>query len=1105
MMDIERENHQRFIRVIEYTESVVRKRFQEKWKSDFNGDDWIDDVASQTKLLKRLEGVNALTKDGTKSIKSKPLNEWDLTLLLLISQEFKTIGKKFLSILRDGRNAIAHAAGGRLRTDDFEKHFNSFCNVLEQEFQCDRKEIMKLKTVSLEDDTTIGMKDEAESIDAAKKCKEEGNRFFSKSEFGNAEKEYTKDITFRGCITSNRRLIAELYLNRSQARLKQGKSMEALDDAQEASQIQDSWYKPFYRLGEMYQKSNQYRKASHNYEIALNLIPDNEDGLRSSIKEALSECRHHHDIESRQENFNLQYNPTASTFGAGGKAILASQGLGSNETPMNAEKLLNMFPTGAIPPHLKWYLDAEDYKSKGNFDMALKKYNEGAIVYKDPDAMYNLSIFYLNGMGCLKDLNKSHSWLLKATKCPEPNRNDKYRCMKWKLGVSHAYNGLGLNYKLGICVDKSLEKSIECFKIGADLGCSSAQNNMGIHYLKDYALNIPLAKDYFRLAVENELPANEAMSNMADIYMRIPNIDAAIRWSQTAINYGLTTAEESLNQLKSLKKSPMGSLESLPPEFRTSISTLFQLAQKDTTPNTRARSVELSDLLKIPNPSPFAQNLIEAKRKFDEIQSILTSGKDFESLKQAIFHCASVYRNYPDALLVANFEARNLFELFKLMEKHIGTIDDEYKKNLQLLEAILGGDYDKHIIVLQRLSLTNPNDAYIAELYGSLLMFDTKHGNKEQGIVKLTQALSLYGKTLDDSSPQMISMLYSIGAAHAICDNRSIETLRSNHNSDFTASENSNLHYQLAKSFLERYLKVAVPFGHRKLPEAYFTLAMLLLHENGDIEKIKELFSNGTKEKQKIPEVIQDPNDSPREQMLLSLFPEIVDKTNSPQNLDNQIFGGQGLGNRACKLLLCDKPHYLHVKRKERVETIAFVEKNKNMSSFKSTKKLHPEIGKVNQNIEGKHSEIFVEEMISYRKDQAFSGRVLKCVIVTPIEQLVASNVVVEDEMRDSINVAIYNASDTFLKKLVVGTVMEIRDPHLRISNDYLFLIRVENPNERIKFTDQHISLCWGCIKITQKLNYCSRCKQAKYCSKECQDDDWKQYGHQYLCKSLKQ
>ena len=41
-----------------------------------------------------------------------------------------------------------------------------------------------------------------------------------------------------------------------------------------------------------------------------------------------------------------------------------------------------------------------------------------------------------------------------------------------------------------------------------------------------------------------------------------------------------------------------------------------------------------------------------------------------------------------------------------------------------------------------------------------------------------------------------------------------------------------------------------------------------------------------------------------------------------------------------------------------------------------------------------------------------------------------------------------------------------------------------------------------GSTKRTMKLRVCGGCKQAHYCSKECQTEDWKQ-RHKHVCKTL--
>ncbi|CAC5416530.1 unnamed protein product [Mytilus coruscus] len=63
----------------------------------------------------------------------------------------------------------------------------------------------------------------------------------------------------------------------------------------------------------------------------------------------------------------------------------------------------------------------------------------------------------------------------------------------------------------------------------------------------------------------------------------------------------------------------------------------------------------------------------------------------------------------------------------------------------------------------------------------------------------------------------------------------------------------------------------------------------------------------------------------------------------------------------------------------------------------------------------------------------------------------------------------------------------------------------VLNGNERgIQLPNDMISVveaCCYCRKISQQLKSCSKCKKAKYCSKDCQTNHW--IKHKHLCKLL--
>jgi len=1022
-----------------------------------------------------------INKDQINKIEKKNVEDWDLSLLVLVSQTLKYINSKTSKVLRDGRNAVAHSAGNKLSNDEFDKYFLSFKDVLINAFGCESSKIMLLRSAPLDDNTEIGISNEKEAIQLAQMAKEEGNRFFKSGNLLMAEDEYSKGISLRGAIRDAKRLLAELYLNRSQTRTKLRKLSQAIEDAKESTLIDNSWFKSHFRLAEIYHNDHEYVIACKSYETALSLLPSNDKDFKIHISKLLDECRYQADRISRGESFNLQYSIAESSFGGLNEAIRASQGFGQSKGPRDNDQILKMLDhiPGLCSKGVRCTLDAKRFLADGNFQMAIQKYTEGAVVHKNPDSMYNLSLIYMNGIGCAQNPALSVSWCKKAIECLEPPPNT-FEHITWKAGVSFAYNALGKAYDLGISVEKSPTTSFEFYNKSAELGCSAGQNNLGCYYLNGIAClkSISLAKDYFRLAIENETPANEAMVGMASIRKRYLEFDAAERWLKTAVNYGLIEAESSLKNIQKIRQNlPENKIDEILPEIKDLVFK-FQKIISVPTPFVASKISSFSELTKISKPSPYILELIRCKEEFHKITEGLEHGLILDPIffEKIISNCVEVFRSCDDAFLVSNFEVVKIKEIAKEFHPNLENSNVRILKDVSIINILASQDIEMNVLLLKKLAQEFPNDAYIAEFYGKSLMFQTKYMNFELGVAELTRALSLIN---DDASPQVISLLYSLGAACYKIEN--------------------NIYFKRSKSFLDRYLKVAVSYGHRNVSNACYILSMSCIRENLNMKQAEIYFKKGLEFKKNLSNIFQLSEPFYLESTLEFFFPSMTSEVNGEIKLNTSIFGGQVLGNRANLELINESPYYLHLKRLNIVNILKM--NHRQGKIIKSTLHLDPDLIKT-EDVNKDYNEVFVDELISHREDKVFSGRKLKCLIISPILNVVAANFLVEDEMRDSINLAIYEAPTSFLDKLEIGSVLEIRNPHLRISKDFSFNIRVDNYSKSIRLTKEKISLCWTCLKISERLLKCSGCNRAKYCSKKCGSLNWDTYGHKYICKS---
>ncbi|KFH69475.1 hypothetical protein MVEG_04287 [Podila verticillata NRRL 6337] len=140
---------------------------------------------------------------------------------------------------------------------------------------------------------------------------------------------------------------------------------------------------------------------------------------------------------------------------------------------------------------------------------------------------------------------------------------------------------------------------------------------------------------------------------------------------------------------------------------------------------------------------------------------------------------------------------------------------------------------------------------------------------------------------------------------------------------------------------------------------------------------------------------------------------------------------------------------------------------------------------------------IYLNE-INPTSDHVLDGFVLELTLITvPFNNNMSISFVAEDSNLNVQRVSLYN----FDKKhnLAIGAKISVINPYLRTAMDGRPLIRIDDPNSVIVSPHQIVDMCHYCGKGQSKY-CCSKCKRSKYCSKECQTLDWKEYSHKLIC-----
>jgi hypothetical protein len=140
---------------------------------------------------------------------------------------------------------------------------------------------------------------------------------------------------------------------------------------------------------------------------------------------------------------------------------------------------------------------------------------------------------------------------------------------------------------------------------------------------------------------------------------------------------------------------------------------------------------------------------------------------------------------------------------------------------------------------------------------------------------------------------------------------------------------------------------------------------------------------------------------------------------------------------------------------------------------------------------------IYLNE-IDPTSDHVLKGYVLELTLITvPFDNDMSISFVAEDSNLNVQRVSLYN----FDRKhtLAIGAKISIINPYHRTANDGRPLIRVDDPNSVIISPKKIVDACHFCGKGQSRFS-CSKCKRSKYCSKECQVLDWKEYSHKLIC-----
>jgi hypothetical protein len=404
-----------------------------------------------------------------------------------------------------------------------------------------------------------------------------------------------------------------------------------------------------------------------------------------------------------------------------------------------------------------------------------------------------------------------------------------------------------------------------------------------------------------------------------------------------------------------------------------------------------------------------------------------------------------------------------------------------------------------------------PEDYTLAIRAACAHMFEHVAGSSIQTALQLFDfAYALLLRPDDDADPLTLDYLSMAGHVHIHADN-----------------------LPKAKLLLTRFVGAGTRDGHRKAPEAHFHLGMVeiaIAMKKGKVQQRKALrialdhLKAGRALAKILPLFLQPSEPSHPERALANFvrmwshaldvpidLPSSGDDEARQHPLEVLLRGGEVLnGPKRHAKLRRDRSRIVNALKKARVP-IAKMMATHTGHMLKWTTASPPKTP--SKKSERKRSATLtpatIDELSSALRDQVYEGRGLECIVIAPPCWSGSSHaVLVEDSQREAAIVAVYNASAHMASQLVPGRVLRITNPYVRIAADQSILIRVDDPSTTLRIGDLH-EICWNCATVHDgtttgglgNLQSCAKCHRAKYCSRDCQKEDWREFGHRYLCK----
>lgn len=1047
----------------------LRRVFKTKWNIDHT-QPWDSDTQRKSKLK---TGIKiSLMKDQIKMLAS--IEAWDITLVakVLLHYSWKTPlsakEKEAIKTIQKMRNVDAHGCVTHIAPTILRSYCTSLADSLE-DLGVQTADLVKMRAKggvrTAEANVT-----EAMLSTRRERCQEHiaiGDTYVKDDKYEEAMKSYDKAM--RDCPWRLPELQARIHVKKAWIHFHRDRQEQAAAEADQATRCDHRFSEAFLVLSLAHKSQFSYANAAIALETAIAL----DESLAEKYNPMLVDCRIEAEKQARQEYDNPAYVPGISDerakemvserqgrpFSRIEQLIELNSAHGNEKDRRTRESTRDTMAICLMSMRANGYIANKEYRDARELLM------EGLEKFEYADFAYKLGLLYSRGQGVPRDVETANKYFRKATTMkPLKAQLDRYERFN---GIGQSHTALGKYY---LDVEGNEVQALEHFLKAQENYCASGCNMLGCILESGCSVcpqDMETAKDLYRKSWKINPMGGEAAFNLFRILL-LSSPRSARCWLKAAADCGCPQAE-TLNAKLVCKVGAEEPLEmthvDLPLAFKEICSSFVEIEAR-CGHNTNPQTV----LLTI--PPNFVPKTLYEKRCWD-FRSQCIAIKDIKDVSSS----AALIRGGGDVLNVFGVVLREkIAHSLQTIPTEPQSPDEAILKAFTIRSNHLGADVTK----LSSLAKKFPQEHYILTSLGCLFAFDGASQNIDEAHRLLSESHTILSANCE--SDLYCDSLYNMAVISRI-----------------VGQEEESRQYYL------KFLEHPKATGHRKVPLAHYALSCYFLDQiPSSSQEAENHFSKGmVAESKLLPTWQQQSSEHPTRKQakaILKMRLKDFDDCTLP------LYGGDLLQESSARI--SQRKSLTYLTRDTEVAyhggMIRCVAKTRKKCDVVIPTSLARPTARSLQ-IEGL---ILIDEILATarRENTVFEKAILSCVVVSEAVKMTCVQLIVEDQERNFIEVAVYNHTPVLRQRLIPGQKVEINDPLGRLPRDGgPPLIRVDDLS-RLKLVGEPISICWACSKqlLTVVGHSCKGCKKALYCDQDCQTKGWKT-SHKYSCREYRE